>query len=1252
MFSALISSCRVCAQPALIAALLCAVCEFQSVAAAEHPAGAAEAWARKLSDDDFDVRAAASEKLAALGEAARPALEAAARSMDLEARQSAAKLLAQLSRSELLYRLFDRSGKPASGVEMNLEIYDYNDRYSGGNQQQQSRHVTTDAAGTARVSGLMPALYSVNTNMVKCWPASESYSNSVNGGAFYLNLQLRGQSFPKLVTVTRGGALRGKILDKDGKPLKDATLELYHCAYFNPRMFEGAANDEMNANRQSAGSTVSGADGAAVLDAVGDGVYHAVATMSGYAPTLGPLVRVREGQTVEVPPLTLLARPDGKYSFVLKGVPLTPEELAESSTDSTFKNKRQEVERLRTTVKAAETSLEKIAQDAKARDEAAKKAADVPKDSAKTADVKDEAALKKIKAEEAVAKAKLASEPMRKKNLESSIERNKTRIKLLDEELAKIVADKQKEEASKGAKKDAAVPDALKHVKLFLETDYLFEGPDGAQRNRSHMIQRMQRMRWNRTPQSDTGDEGKVETDNLRPGKYRVRIKAEQYAPRTLEVAIAPGANVNLGDIVLDHGGSVAGKALGVNGQSATDLLFYPILEDPLTVAEMPQEVLGYIQGTNTWDEARSYLNWQRQQDGNARYTDPKNPEKYLLKNLAPGTYSLLIACLSNARFEQSFLVCGVKIEAGKTTELEPLKFTTSATAPVNVDNQMIKGKVTGGANDIYTRGVVYYQYGGGTSSTSVSSDGSFNIYTGNATLGGTLRVKVPGFKMAEVDCSKAGTDYNNIQIALEKVRYGKLRVKVLDDQGHILTGVNVDPSPTSNNNNNYNYYNRQAPRHPEETNAQGEACFSGLSIGARTIEAKKEGYFHADPIAATVQPDVETLLSVTLRRGFSIRGKVLPPPGRELDAARSVVSIQDKKTSVQLSAGVNAAGEFEFSGLQPDKYAISAESVLAQSLYGDTADLSNASIENAKIELHDIGALALQLDPRIKGCAVSLIDKLTHDNLASKDTASSFAGRTRPGASAYADESGRAEFWGVLSGEYYIFIQNRQAMYNQSYDEDTDAGYTRKIKCDQYAGPFNFDPAKNIAAMLNDAPRKIDLPEPTASATVRFEFAAPAPQESEGRGQQERNQQRQFYVLVNGEHSRCQYTPAPRNGNIARSLRRGAGMHDLLVQVVGEKPAYLKPLDGGMTLIQDLLPGKYNIKMYSYFYSNVTGRQMQSPKQQVAEFEVKAGERKELGTIKITPQKETLDMNQGQRVYNNSGMPAMEEDMEEAFEP
>ena len=89
------------------------------------------------------------------------------------------------------------------------------------------------------------------------------------------------------------------------------------------------------------------------------------------------------------------------------------------------------------------------------------------------------------------------------------------------------------------------------------------------------------------------------------------------------------------------------------------------------------------------------------------------------------------------------------------------------------------------------------------------------------------------------------------------------------------------------------------------------------------------------------------------------------------------------------------------------------------------------------------------------------------------------------------------------------------------------------------------------------------------------------------------------------------------------------------------------------MTLIQDLLPGKYTIKMYSSYYSNSTGRQLRSPKQQVLEFEVKAGERKELGTLKITPQKETIDTNQNQRIYNYSNIPAtLEEDMEEAFEP
>ena len=86
------------------------------------------------------------------------------------------------------------------------------------------------------------------------------------------------------------------------------------------------------------------------------------------------------------------------------------------------------------------------------------------------------------------------------------------------------------------------------------------------------------------------------------------------------------------------------------------------------------------------------------------------------------------------------------------------------------------------------------------------------------------------------------------------------------------------------------------------------------------------------------MQGDVETVLSVTLRRGYSIRGKVLPLPGRELEAARTVVSVQGKKASAQISVGVNAAGEFEILGLQPDKYVLSAESVLAQSFHGEVA--------------------------------------------------------------------------------------------------------------------------------------------------------------------------------------------------------------------------------------------------------------------------------------------------------------------------
>src|SRR4051812_21456792 len=78
---------------------------------------------QKLNSDDFDDRRAASEKLLAMGEAARGPLEQAAASENLELRQAAAALLQKIEKSSVVIFAFDRDGKPAAGAEGDVKLY-------------------------------------------------------------------------------------------------------------------------------------------------------------------------------------------------------------------------------------------------------------------------------------------------------------------------------------------------------------------------------------------------------------------------------------------------------------------------------------------------------------------------------------------------------------------------------------------------------------------------------------------------------------------------------------------------------------------------------------------------------------------------------------------------------------------------------------------------------------------------------------------------------------------------------------------------------------------------------------------------------------------------------------------------------------------------------------------------------------------------------------------------------------------------
>ncbi len=88
-------------------------------------------------------------------------------------------------------------------------------------------------------------------------------------------------------------------------------------------------------------------------------------------------------------------------------------------------------------------------------------------------------------------------------------------------------------------------------------------------------------------------------------------------------------------------------------------------------------------------------------------------------------------------------------------------------------------------------------------------------------------------------------------------------------------------------------------------------------------------------------------------------------------------------------------------------------------------------------------------------------------------------------------------------------------------------------------------------------------------------------------------------------------------------------------------------------TLFQNLLPGKYKVTSYSLVYDAMRGANETTEEIVAAEFEVKAGERKDLGTIVIEPSKNVVPSTVSRR--GGSAQPndaPTDEDQDPGFEP
>ena len=1090
-----------------------------------------DGWIEKLSGDDFDDRAEAAGKLAAQGEAARPALVRALASNDVETRAAATRLLGLLFHSGARVMAFDRNGKPVDGAEATVSVWDTSDRY-----QQSNRTIPPlklEADGTAEIEDLKPGTSTFSFNWQKCWVAGEVSYNGTSYSSLVANV--RGGKMPLLFSLSKGGSVKGSVRDKDGKPVKDAEFVLYSATYFNADLLD--ARGENQSMRPIATGTTDVA-GDVLIEGVGDGVYICAAWSNGGMPIEGATIRVREKQTTVASAVTVSTALPGKCTFTLRGIaePKTAEEV--------------------------------------------------------------QAAKPQIKAK--------PDDP--KKPNPSEVEPKKEAV-------------------------DPKIPVLLKNVKVFVEEDFLYDGPEGERRQRKVQAEKIRNNRFRQKPQNETDENGRITLDNLRAGKHRVTIKSPGNAPKTLTVEIPPGGKADLDEVALDVGGTIAFKANAANGKSISDITAFPIPEDETAQADVPQEVLGYIRGLNTFDEARNLMTYQRRMMGR-RSGESDEPKDITVKNLTSGKYALLVFRQLPARIQQVFLICGISVEAGKITELPPMIFPTLSAAAKAADPTFLKGKVIGAAGEALSHSTVYYQMAnGGSTGTNLNADGTFQIHNGGLGFGGTIRIKVPGYKNAEFDCSAPGVDTGNIEIKLEKMKYGDLRMRIVDEAGKPIPGASVDSAPTVNYNYFYNYY-RRFKSLKKASDAKGEVLLAGMSVGLRRILVVRDGYYLADPVRVSILPDTETQVVVMMRKGLTVSGKLNAPAGAGMENA--VVTLRRTRDSAAFTVSAGVSGEFSIGGLAPDNYVLTAEAPLLSVRAPRELELIGESKTDMNLELVKKGGCAVQLDPALKGRMAYLYDK----DIADKRSRNAAASLGYAGFS-YIDAEGKAEFWGVKPGVYraYVALENRRTGNAAKKDAEK---FASRVECNSYSDPFEIKEPKLFSELKLEDAAKLSFPDTSASATVKFVFRKSAV-DSNGKNA---GVQTNVTLTIKGEHCSglYNYYQRPRNqaGGSANKLR-----------VIGVLPPFLAPASiSSMTLISGLVPGKYTIVASSTVYDSMRGSQEQMEDVVAAEFEVKAGERKELGTIVIEPSKTFARNSVMKRAANPDTDSPPDEDMDAAFEP
>ena len=752
-----------------------------------------------------------------------------------------------------------------------------------------------------------------------------------------------------------------------------------------------------------------------------------------------------------------------------------------------------------------------------------------------------------------------------------------------------------------------------KKSKVFASADLLFEGPNAADlRRKASQLKTQMEMRGNgRAAENiETDENGKLVIGDLKPGKYKLTVRSGNDIWQARDIAVDAGKVAEMGELKPVLTGSITGKVLGSNGKA---LRFCSV--SALATGEDFDEDTYNAQANNPWVRARGGEN-------NSNTAQTKQDGSYELKGLPPGKYMVWIA----TRAGRPIQIYGLEVAAGKDTRAPEAAL--PATSGLAQTQELIKGLVllpddkpaSGASVSLTWKANPMW----GSRSTALSCDekGAFQFAFTDDEFGTPSRVtiKSPGFRTYTLDLSDGKSALNTVTAHLEKQEHGGVHIKVVDEAGKALDGAVISPasSPGARN----RYYNRAAPEWRAKTSPMGEAELTGLADGLRFLHVHREGYYLENDVKAMVVPNKDIELTMAMKRGLSLTGRVELPPGSTFANVSVMISTQFSQPKA-----VGENGEFQCDGLAPGEYSVRAFAPgMASPDHTKVLLQPGTKTPPLTLKLERMGGAAVALNTEFSGHSAMLTPSGFWDPEVTGDIS------VWPTFHAHStvDKTGRAEFWGLTEGTYDVILypQNMNQIYGNAYGNRA----PKKVEASPIAGPVQIGALKTVADLgrLPATQLKVDVASGSVAGQIAFSDAIPRGMANIG----------SLYIKLAPSHS--------AKGGRAEATLGFAYPGEFTLQpgadpvIIGTPPGNLKNTEPGRFEISALPAGEYrifvDIMLYRFAWASAAVAERSAVPKPLATFTLKEGEHLDLGKLKYTRPPDLLMEQQVGDDFQDSG--------------